>query len=254
MLNPDHMPEADSCPQPGHEPSPVPPPYPAPHSFPPETLLHLQKGFSRILWGMPLGVLLFAGVIQVRWPPFMRLPPYVMAVVLIGWGLAALFAASLPRRAWRNALRLCAGLVFLLFYFAPFLQWWTAQPYSTYLTLNVLGLLTTAAIVLYAVNMLVSEAAAAFGLRTMQIEARLCAFSSLAVVLLPLWGWIGYAGYHAWRYNWPLTGVLEGLYQLPLFHWATLLPLIPLAFTLTMCGKMSLVAEKQLNNGKQSTS
>lgn len=211
-----------------------------------DTLIRLQKGFSRILWSIPLGLLLFVGVIRVHWPPFVRLPPYIVAVALLGWGLAALFSASLPRCAWRQGLRTGSGLVFLLFYFAPFLHWWAANPHSDHLTVNMLALVMTSAAVLYVVNMLVSEAAVALGLPMMQIEARLCAFGTLAFYALPMLGWIGYAGYHAWRHNWPLAAVLEGLYHLPLFRILLVLAMIPLALTLTMCGKACLVAEKQL--------
>ncbi len=218
----------------------IPPALAADHS------VRLSKGFVRILLSIPLGLLLLTGVIQVRWLPLLYVPPYLLAVALLGWGCVSIWPVQLEGKRWRAARLRVAGCGILLLYFAPFFHWWVRAPTSTFLTINVMVAGLTGAILCYFINDLIAAVAASLGLRTMRIEARLSAMCVVVLMVLPLLSGYGYAAFHAWRYHWPLAYVLEGMRHLPMFRWFWTLPLAPVSLTIMMCWKVHRVAEQQL--------
>ncbi len=119
----------------------------------------------------------------------------------------------------------------LLMYFAPFYHWWDRMPHHTFFMANVLCLLASTAWTLYLVNQLAALAGLAADDDTFYIEAKLCGWAIVVLMVLPLAAVTLVAILTSVRYESSLySAVIQVQQDIP--RWSYALFLLP--FTLTM--------------------
>jgi hypothetical protein len=208
------------------------------HTISPVALLRAARGFSCLFWGIPLGLLLFSsrtvgfgGAISIRAFSAIRLPTYILAVVVMYIGVIYLSRAGNLTRSWARYARKALFLLFLLMYFAPFFHWWDRMPHETFFTVNVLAFVFCTVWVLYVLNQLAGLAGVALDDDTFYIEAKLCGWSVVLLMLLPFAGIVIYALQASLRFKSSLYTEFSQVYR-DLPPW--MFPLFLLPFTLTM--------------------
>jgi hypothetical protein len=196
----------------------------------PEQWTQLVRGFSCFFWGIPLGLLFASGVLNLRLFPQLKLPAYVIGVLVIYWGLTVMKRVRPLTPVWPRRLNQSLLAVFLLVYLAPFSEWWKQMPHIRFFAVNVATLSACALWLLVLINKLCGEVAKVLYDRVFFIEAQLCAWSVLFFVFVPLTGLLGYCAQSAFRHGTPfyseLLSTLPGVYP-----WLFALILLP--FTLT---------------------
>jgi hypothetical protein len=203
----------------------------------PDDLLGVARGFSRILWSIPLGLFLFTRAMDFAISLYFRLPSYIIAVCLCFWGLTALRRITPFSRAWARYLRMSFLLVFLLLYFAPFIYWWTRHPAGDHFVINLFGMVLAATWLLWAINRMAQEVALALRDRVFFIESRLCGWSVLAFMFAPLLVYAVYVSVRAAREDMPLFHIIEGLRFIAYAQWILALMLLPLTLTIAIAWK-----------------
>lgn len=202
------------------------------------SMVRAARGFSCLFWGIPLGLLLFSsrtvgfgGAVTIGLLRHFRLPTYAVAVLLMILGAAHLYRAGLTTRSWSRYVRFLIMSLFLQLYLSPFYHWWDIRPYENLFMLNVLGLLLATTCSLYLINQVSALAGLVGGEDTFYIEAKLCAWSVVLLMALPIGGCALYATIVSLRFD---TSIYSELMQLcrGLNSWVYALFLLP--FTLTM--------------------
>ncbi len=206
----------------------------------------LAMGFTRILWSIPLGLMLFTGMISVRLTQFFQLPSYVLGGVLYFWGIITLTRVHGLSAAWRRFLMLGVFLAFLLFYFGPFVFWWMRRPATDHFAINLFGLAFSFIWLLWVVNRLAEEVAARLGDVVFIIETRLCRWSVVGFMGLPLLVYTSYVTLSAARLDQPLSTLILDLRYIPYIHWIFAAIILPLTLTLTILWKTRQCALRQL--------
>lgn len=194
--------------------------------------IYLSYGFSRILWSIPIGLLLFTGFISFRTPPAIRLPSYVVAVLLFYWGVADLNRVSLPAPHWKRHVRSCAILSFLLLYFSPFVYWAQNEPQSDHFMLNLLAFLATVAVTLWFINRLVHDLGQTLNDRALITQSLWSGRSVIALMLLPLVLLTAHLTWTAVQHDTHLYWVFMDARTLPLTRQLIALSLLPLGLTI----------------------
>jgi hypothetical protein len=207
------------------------------------SLVRAARGFSCMFWGIPLGLLLFSshtagfsGAISIGLMKYFRLPAYTLAVLVMFFGAINLYRANIRTRSWPVLVRLLVVSILLQLYFAPFYHWWDRHPYEDLFMLNVIGLLLSTTWCLYLINQVAALAGLAGDEDTFYIEAKLCAWSVLVLMALPIGGSSAYAIVQTFRFD---TSVFSELTQLSqgLHTWAYALLLLPFTLTMASCWK-----------------
>ncbi len=206
-------------------------------AFASSDLLALMRGFSRVLWSIPIGLLLFTGMLDLAINRFIRLPTYVISTLLFFWGLMALYRVRPLSPAWSRYLRLAFVLTLLLIYFSPFIYWWMRLPFQDHFAINLLALMLAITWLLWIVNRLAEEVAGAMRDRVFLIEARLCRWSVLAIILVPLSGYVVYALAMNIVHGMAITHILQNMRYLPHVHWMLALILLPMTLTISIAWK-----------------
>jgi len=219
---------------------------PVTHPFSARDLVHIHRGFSRLVWSIPIGILLFTEALRIDWVSTLRLPSYVLAAVLCCGGLLPLARVTPPGPDWTRHTRNGAFCGVLLFYFAPFVYWWTYYPQSDHLTLNVFALLFTAAGLMLTINRIAEALAIALGDRVFLGEARLCVWLVLFFIVAPLGAYFLYALVASWRYEEPLHAFIAYTRTLPSAHWLWTLHLLPVTLTIAVAWKAKERATRML--------
>ncbi len=222
-----------------------------------ERVLHSQdwvalgSGFSRLLWSIPIGLLLFSGMLEFRFFNLFRLPSYVIAVMLYCWGLMVLLKASPPTSRWRRLIRVSFVLAVLLLYFAPFLYWWQWRPAADHFAVNIFAMLFTITFLLWTLNQLVEEIAYYLCDGVFLAEARLCRWSVALFMFAPLMAYFVHGLWNAARYSLPLGQYIDAVRFLPFAHWILAMFILPLTLTLTMVWKAKSRAWRALEATEQ---
>ncbi len=100
----------------------------------PAALLAASRGFVLCLWGVATGVLAAAGAVQIGVADSLGFPSYLPGAFLCALGLFSM--GTRPAGVLRAPARVWAPL-FLIFYGAPFVQWWSERPYVAFYIVQV---------------------------------------------------------------------------------------------------------------------
>ncbi len=202
----------------------------------PQQLLRLARGFSRIFWGIPVSLLLFLDVLDIRLVHPVRLPTYVIGVLLVYWGFTAFQRAAPVDRRWATLLRWGFFLLFMQIYFAPFVHWWRRYPASDYHLYNVIALLCCMMVTLLIINRLSGIVADRLGDRTFRLESNLCGFSVVMLMIVPLSTLVSYSIWGVIRFDTSFYVELLHTHQ-QLTRWMNALFLLPLTLTMLIAWK-----------------
>ncbi len=196
--------------------------------------LRMASGFSKLLWSIPLGLLLFTGAISLRWPPLIQLPSYIVAAALYFWGLLILRKVTPFSPAWSHSLRMALLLGFLLFYFSPFIYWWERRPLIDHLSVNVFALVFTVTWILWTINTLVEVISNQLNDKVFMIEARLCRWSVGLFMIIPLLVFLILSTLRASQHGVPLAQFLHNLLYARHAYLLFAGFVMPMTLTLTM--------------------
>lgn len=150
-----------------------------------DALLRAARGFSCIFWGIPLSILLYSGMLDVRIPPLLRLPTYVVGVFVVYCGVILLQRAGPLSALWPHRVREALFLLLLEVYLAPFVYWWRQMPSVPYYVANVVGMVFCTAAGLFVLNMLAADLAKSLHDQVLHAEARVSSWLSLVFMIIP---------------------------------------------------------------------
>ncbi len=204
---------------------------PANVSITPGLLIRLARGFSAVFWGIPVSLMLYAGALDIRVYSTFRIPAYVLGIVVIYAGLVFLRRAGAITPRWLRTVRVLLVMLVFEFYLAPFVYWWKQMPYVPYYVINVFALLACTTLGLFFMNQLAGEVGRIAHDTTFLIETQICAWLSLALMLLP----VLHSLYYSVRAILELRSVIffeSTSLPPPLPPWTYAIILLP--FTLTM--------------------
>lgn len=199
--------------------------------LPAAVLLRLARGFSCLFWGLPLSLLLFTGAVSFRLVLRVRLPAYVLGLLILFCGMWFLRRAPIPTRQWSRRIQQAFLVLLVQVYLSPFVHWWRLRPGVLYFSVNVLVLLVATMWGFLLVNQLASEVARVFGDRTFQVEAQLCGWISVLFLLIPTL--VVLVRSVQTTFEWESASVVSLIvipYLVP--RWSVAMALLP--FTLTM--------------------
>jgi hypothetical protein len=194
-------------------------------------LIRAARGFSCIFWGIPLGLLLFSGALDLRVFPRLRMPAYVFGIFLVYCGLMFLQRTGPLSAHWLRRVREAMFVLLVEVYLAPFVFWWRQMPHVPYYIANVLALILCTTLGLFLVNLLAGELGRALHDRTFLVESRLSAAISVLFMMVPVLGSV----FDSIRATLQLESMLDldlagSPFAFP--RWAYAFSLLP--FTLTM--------------------
>ncbi|MBU1694771.1 MAG: hypothetical protein KJ726_11620 [Verrucomicrobia bacterium] len=199
----------------------------------PDVLLRLARGLSCVFWGIPLSLLLFSGALDFRLLPHLRLPAFVVGLLLVFCGVLYLHRVPPLTRRWPRRIQQALLILLVLVYLSPFVLWWRAMPQVPYYSANMLAMMVVTMWGFLVVNQVAAEVGLAFGDRTFSVEARLCGWLAVLFLLVP--------GLLAWGRSQLATAPLENSrmaslvlvpYLMP--RWMMALMLLPFTLTMTM--------------------
>ena len=217
---------------------------------PADVLLRLTRGFSCLFWGLPAAVLLATGAMEFRLRASLKIPAYLLGVLLIFLGILLFERGPALTAQWRRRIHQALFLLMLQVYLAPFIQWWRAAPGVLYYSANVLVLLAATMGAFYVFNQLAAETGTALGDRILRVEASLCGWVSMACLLLPA----AYVAAQAALLSGPFLETADRYpvallpYLLP--RWMYALALLPFALTMTMAWRARALCWKVLCGGR----
>ena len=144
-----------------------------------------MRGFSCVFWGIPLSVLLFAGAIDLRLPFTARAPAYVFGIFLVYCGVVYFQRTVLPVPRWESLVRELLFVLLIEVYLSPFVFWWRHMPHVPYYVANILILRLCTTWGLFILNHLAVDIARLLRDRLLAIEAQVCAWLALVIMLVP---------------------------------------------------------------------
>jgi len=197
----------------------------------------LSRGFSRIFWVFPLAILLSFHIVRIHASPFIRLPGYVLAVLLLYWGVTALYRIPLPRPRWRTWLGRAMLLIFMMLYFAPFVYWNQRQPGTDHYLVNFFALVGCAIWFMALLNRFMEEIAIVLDDPVFIMESRLCRWSVLLFSATPFFTASGLAIILAVRHHTSVSFEALQMIQRPISYWVQALALLPYTLTALLCWK-----------------
>ena len=186
-------------------------------------VLRLVAGFSRVTWGIPIMLLLFAKWLRI---PIIPIPSYVIGLILVFWGTAILLSARPINPRMDRKIEMAVLLSLLQLYFVPFLYWWSDHQGSLFFSVNILLLGIVTGVMLILLNQLAAEFAELCHDEFFKVESMLCAWMALGLFATLLVLLLVYVGIHFFR--------ADG-FQLPrlrLYPW--ILAVLVMPFTLTL--------------------
>jgi hypothetical protein len=197
--------------------------------------MRIARGFTGIFWGMLLGLLLFSKALRLQWN-HIPIPSYILGVLLVFAGMLSLHTVSSLPGSWRRHVRMALVVLLLHAYFAPFVYWWQQIPDVSYFMLNVMILLFCSMWLLLLLNQLVLELSRALENNSLRMEAELCGWSVVFLLLLPYVFFVVYPTVAALRHDSSVFFELAQLIQrLP--RWLLILSLLPFTLTMAVCWK-----------------
>lgn len=202
----------------------------------PRCLLQIARGFSCSFWGIPLSLLLFFGAVDVDIMERVRLPAYILGVLLVYIGFIFLHRSKPVTRRWKTWAGQGLILSFILVYFSPFVYWWSHRPFTGFYVGNMLALVACATWLMFSVNRLAAEVGMALQDRTFAIEADLCGWSTVGLMMIPLLITTGLTLYYAGvaQLDW-ITEWVSVQSEMPV--WLYFFFLIPITLTMTSAWK-----------------
>ena len=200
-------------------------------------LIPAMRGFSCIFWGMPISILLNVHAIEIAMLGRFCIPSYLVGMLMITIGMAFLYFARMESVFWGKTSR--GGLLAscILISFGPFVYWFTYLPrVGFYYTGNLMLMVLSFHWLLWSINQLASEIGAMTGDLDLAIEARICAWSVVAFMLVPLVLILMFSGALVQRYESNLLSEIQGLRnQTPI--WAQIFFFLPLSLTMVATWK-----------------
>ena len=196
----------------------------------PEQLLQIARGFSCFFWGIPLSLFLAVGLMNVRLLARIKAPAYVLGILVIYWGLILLKRTKPLEPRWTRHVNQALVVVFLLVYLSPFTEWWKQMPQVLFFMVNAIVFMICTIGLLVLLTQLASDVAKALYDQTFFIEARLCGWSVLLFIVLPILGLLIYSLLAAFRHETGVAYELLHVHRL-VYHWWLSFSLLP--FTLT---------------------
>lgn len=148
-------------------------------------LIRAARGFSCIFWGIPLSVVLFARGLDIRLLYGVRIPAYILGVLLMYTGVIFLQRLGPISPGWQTRVREALLVLLIEVYLAPFVYWWRQMPSVIYYVANVVGLILITAWGLYLVNRISGELAKIVHNTTFFIESQISGWLSVVFILVP---------------------------------------------------------------------
>lgn len=200
-------------------------------------LLRIARGFSCLFWGLPLTVLLFFRAIDVAFLNQVRMPAYLLGVAVLYFGMGLHYFCGLESPWWRRTARGGLFSSFLLLYFGPFVYWFSSMPrVGVYFVVNLILLMISVMWLLWSASWLSSKLGTLTGDAELAIEARVCAWSVVVLMLIPSVVVVGVSSIMAARYESSLVSEMQGV-RLVAPVWVQIFYLLPLSLTMVAVWK-----------------
>ena len=151
----------------------------------PPQLLSMAKGFSWVLLGLLLGLVLFFADASFEFFDAVRIPAYGIGSSVAAWGLLMLNDSGRVSRTWARRGGIALATVLLQIYFVPFVGWWRAAPQVSFLVANYLSLILAGMFSLFYMNLLAAESARRLFDRAGRIESLLFAAAVVILMIIP---------------------------------------------------------------------
>ena len=199
-------------------------------------VLRLSSGFSRVVFGIPVCGLGFSQHMNV---PLPAIPSFACGLILIFWGIGTLYTVRPVSATWDRKVTTAFALAMLQLYFIPFLYWWLAVPTVVFYAVNVLAMAITVTWLLIILNHLAAEFASLCQDDYFKVEALLCAWLTMGLLVTLFTGITGYLLVHY------VHADGASLPRIKLYPWLVAVLIMPFTLTLTSmykcwkkCGKL----------------
>jgi len=194
-------------------------------------LLRLVRGASRVYWGIVLALILGTQLVKVELLEAMRIPPYIVGLLLTYWGILLLYGAGPITSHWSKMSKACCFLGLILLYFTPFLYWWEQAPEEIYYAVNAFLFWSCTIFILVLLNQMASELALRTKDKLFALEAHLSVWAVVLMLGIPLLLTVIYAFYFGLRHQTSPFAHLKVLIQGSPGH-MSIIVLLPFALTI----------------------
>jgi hypothetical protein len=197
----------------------------------------LARGLSALFWGLPVALIICAETARASWLKPLGMLPALFVTGLLLYGLWQMGRFQKQERPWRNVLDRAQLSGLVNFGLCPFLYWQNKMPAQPFFNAAVLGLILSAIIFLFNLNVVLKQLGAMLPDETLRQETRsFTALNRWLLVALVLCA----TAYVVVMNDPRLAGRLGDLFVWinRLSFWAlTLFALLPLAMTMALIWK-----------------
>lgn len=203
----------------------------------PERVIALIRGFACLFWGIPISLLVFSGLPDLRLGTHLYVPVHLFGLLLMYRGTLQLQRADLLTLRWGGLMRQLMLALVLQVYLSPFVFWWKRLPGVPLYQANLLLLAAAAMYTLRLVSRLAGEWGARLDDRVFRSEAAISGWTALGflaspVLLVPAVLWLLLRG---GRWEEGLALATQAAAAWP--RWTLLLFAVPASFTLAVAWK-----------------
>jgi len=134
------------------------------------SLGHLARGLSALFWGLPASLVICAETTKTDWLKSFGFIPALAATGLLVFGLWQMSDFQKQERPWRQALDRAKLLGLVNFGLCPFLYWHHGMPRETFFSAAVFGLVLSAVLFLFNLNVVLKQLVAMLPDETLRHE------------------------------------------------------------------------------------
>jgi len=132
----------------------------------------LARGLSALFWGLPVALIICAETTRASWLKPLGMLPALFATGLLLYGLWQMGRFQKQERPWRNALDRAQLSGLINFGLCPFLYWQNKMPAQPFFNWAVFGLVLSAILFLFNLNVVLKQLGAMLPDETLRQETR----------------------------------------------------------------------------------
>lgn len=203
----------------------------------PGRVIALIRGFACLFWGIPISLLVFSRLPDLRLGTHLYVPVHLFGLLLMYRGTLQLQRANLLTLRWGGLVRQLMLALVLQVYLSPFVFWWKRMPGVPLYQANLLLLAAVAMYTLRLVSRLAGEWGARLDDRVFRSEAAISGwtalgFLALPILLVPAGLWLLLRG-GSWDESLALATQAAATWP----RWTLLLFAVPASFTMAVAWK-----------------
>lgn len=203
----------------------------------PWQLVRAARGFSALFWGLPISTMLYFNAVEIRAISQLSFPAYVVGMGVVVMGLLHLHRARFESSTWSRYSRRSLFAGFLILYMAPVVFWYRVlPPLGTYYAVNIACLTASVVWLLLGINRLVEGLGVVTANPDLSIEARLCGWSVVVLMVIPVTGLLAISVFLSVKYQSTILSEIRTL-QETLPSWIHIFLLVPLSLTMIVTWK-----------------